>query len=160
MGTTKITSDSTDERDHDRQVAATDVGQPPDQIAVVGNATRDPVLSYGKSNGTPVCKLGLAVDAPVAPGDWAAGKQTDFYEVVCFRSLAENIAASITKGVRLDVIGRLELDEWVDNDGKQRETKRIVADAVGADLRWATVTVNRQRTTYAPAIRVNDVEPF
>jgi single-stranded DNA-binding protein len=53
------------------------------------------------------------------------------------------MAASVGKGDRVVVRGRPELDHWKDDQGKERVTKRIVANAIGAEMRWVTVDVTK-----------------
>ena len=117
--------------------------RPPGEVGKVGNLTRDPELGYGAESGTAVCRFGLAVSTPVTPGDWSGPRSTVFYEITAFGTLAEHAAQSLTKGARIVVIGRPELDEWTANDGSARTTKRILANAIGPDLRWANVDVHR-----------------
>lgn len=124
-------------------VEPNEVTKLPDEITRLGNLTREPELRFGKEKGTPFCRFGLAVETPVTPGDWSGERRTTFYEVSCFGTLAEHVAESVNKGSRVIVKGRPELDHWEDGEGKQRTTKRIVADAIGTDLRWATVIVTK-----------------
>ena len=57
--------------------------------------------------------------------------------------LAENVALSLTKGMRVIVTGRLEQRSWETEDGERRYKVEIVADEVGPALRFATVDVHR-----------------
>ena len=63
--------------------------------------------------------------------------------VVAWDQLAENIAASLTKGARVLVSGRLDVREYESRDGGKRTAVEIVADEIGPTLRWATVTIER-----------------
>ena len=112
------------------------------EVHKVGNLTRQPELRY-LPNGTAVVSTGLAVDRPKVPGNWAGERETMFYELTIFRDLAENAPASLTKGTRVLLVGNAELEHWTDNEGQARTTKRIIVNAIGPDVRWATVTVNR-----------------
>jgi len=83
---------------------------------------------------------------------------------VSFGSLAEHVAEVVRKGDRACVVGKAELDRWTGRDGTERVTEKIVADGVGPDLRWSTVTVERsERKTSerpAPTALDGDGEPF
>jgi single-strand DNA-binding protein len=68
---------------------------------------------------------------------------TSFFDVVTWRELAENAALSLTKGMRVVVTGRLEQRSWETEDGDRRSKVEIVADEVGASLRFATVDVDK-----------------
>ena len=108
----------------------------------VGNLTKDPDLRVGKT-GTLYTSFGLAVNTPKVAGQWKGQQRTDFYDVVCFGTLAQHAAASLSKGVRVVVCGRSEVEHYTADDGTQRERKRIVAEALGPDLRWATATIHK-----------------
>lgn len=110
------------------------------RTAKTGNLTRDPELRFSQS-GTAYAKFGLAVETPIKPGDWSGERKVTFYDVTCFDSMAENVAKSLTKGVRVVVIGRAEIERWIDKEGQPRESKVILADSCGPDLRWATCEV-------------------
>lgn len=113
-------------------------------VTKVGNLTRDPELRFSQA-GTAWCKFGLAV-TPYTPK--TKKRDTDnpqFYDVRCFRGLAEHVAESLGKGDRVIVQGDPENTEWTDQEGKKRVTKVILANAVGAELRFATVQVDKAR---------------
>jgi single stranded DNA-binding protein len=130
----------------------------PREVTRVGNLTRDPELRFGQQKGTPFCRFGLAVETPVTPGDWAGERRTEFYEVSCFNTLAEHVA-ELTKGARVIVKGRPELDHWQDSEGKDRVTKRLVADAVGAELRFTSVEIIRAKRAKSSASQTSYKTP-
>jgi single-strand DNA-binding protein len=110
---------------------------------VVGNLTRDPEIRYTR-DGQATTTLGVAVNRRWqnrATNEWE--EATSFFDVVTWRDLAENIALSLTKGMRVVVSGRLEQRSWETEDGDGRFKVEIVADEVGASLRFATVDVQR-----------------
>ena len=111
-------------------------------ITVVGNLTRDPELRYTQS-GKATVTVGIAVNRRYqVNGEWQ--EQTSYMNVVAWDQLAENIAASLTKGTRILVTGRLDIREYEAREGGKRTAVDIVADEIGPTLRWATVTVERQ----------------
>jgi len=125
-----------------------------------GNLTRDPELRFGAS-GKAYARTAVAVETPKTPGDWAGEREVTFYEVVCFGTLAENVAQSLTKGMRVVVAGRAELEHWTDGNGEKRTAKHIIADGFGPDLRWVTCEVIRpERTSPATAREAYDEAPF
>ena len=136
--------------------------EPKGRVTRVGNVTRDPELRFGAS-GTPYAKFGLAVERPKVAGDWAGERTVEFYEVTAFKSLAENIAQSLRKGDRALVEGDASLETYVGKDGAEHEQKSILANAVGAELRFVTVEIHkpeRKATTRAAAPVEDDEEPF
>jgi single-strand DNA-binding protein len=112
-------------------------------VTIVGNVTRDPEVRYtsgGQANAT----FGVAVNRRWMnrqTNDWE--ERTSFFNVVCWREMAENVAESIGKGSRVVVTGRLEQRSWETDNGDKRSVVEIVADEVGPSLRWATAQVNR-----------------
>lgn len=126
---------------------------PDNTITVVGNVTRDPELRFTAS-GQAVATIGLAVNRrwqDKASGDWK--EETSFFDAVCWRELAENVAESVKKGTRVVVTGRLEQRTW-EKDGVKHNAVEIQADEVAPSLRWATANVmktERQSGQTAPA---------
>ncbi len=72
---------------------------------------------------------------------WVDG-ETTFLTVTCFRGLADNVAASLDKGQRVIVNGRLRVKPWT-RDGKTGTNVEIDAWSVGHDLSFGTATFNR-----------------
>ncbi len=112
-------------------------------ITIVGNVTRDPELRY-LTSGTALAQLGVAVNRRYQQnGEWQ--EETSFFDVVCWRDLADNVSESISKGDRIIVTGRLEQRSWETQDGDKRSKVEIVADEVGPSLRWATARIEKIR---------------
>jgi single-strand DNA-binding protein len=128
----------------------------PEPIGRVGNLTRDPECQIS-TTGTPYTRFGLAVNRPVTPGDWSGPKDTVFYGVTCFGSLAKNVAETMKKGSRAIVVGRGALETWTTDSGEKRTTKRILADGVGTDLRFATATIKRTDPATSKREHVEDL---
>ncbi|MCU1556324.1 MAG: single-stranded DNA-binding protein [Microbacteriaceae bacterium] len=72
---------------------------------------------------------------------WVDG-ETNWYTITGFRQLAINITASIKKGERVVVTGRLRIRDWTAGE-KAGTTIEVDADAVGHDLSWGTSTFVR-----------------
>ncbi|GAA1050190.1 single-stranded DNA-binding protein [Arthrobacter russicus] len=68
---------------------------------------------------------------------------TNWYSVSMFRALAQNASASISKGERVIVTGKLKLRQWRKDDGRRGIAPEIDADAVGHDLVWGTAKFRR-----------------
>src|ERR1022692_4569659 len=111
--------------------------------ALTGNLTRDPEIRYTR-DGHATTAFGLAVNRrwqDRESREWE--ESTSFFDVVCWRELAENAALSLTKGMRVVVTGRLEQRTWETEEGERRSKGEGAADALGASLRFATVEVHR-----------------
>ena len=111
-------------------------------VTVVGNVTRDPELRFTPS-GAAVATFGLAWNRRSTNARGETEEQVSFFDVTCWRQLAENVAESLTKGSRVVVYGRLEQRSWETNDGEKRSKVEIIADDVAPSLRWATASITR-----------------
>jgi single-strand DNA-binding protein len=66
--------------------------------------------------------------------------------VTVWRQLAEHVAGSLAKGTRVVVVGDLRQSTWTDKDTNQpRSGWDVQAEAVGAELTFATATVTRAK---------------
>jgi single-strand DNA-binding protein len=112
-------------------------------VTMVGNITRDPELRFTPS-GAANATFGLAVNRRWQnrqTNEWE--EAVSFFNVVCWRDLADNAAESLSKGMRVIVTGRLEQRSWETDQGEKRSVVEIVADELGPSLRWATAKVER-----------------
>ena len=110
-------------------------------VTLIGNLTRDPELRY-TTGGRGVASFGLACNRRYqVNGEWQ--EQVSFFNVVAWGTLGENVAASLTKGTRVIVTGRLEQRSWETQEGEKRSVVEVVADEVGPGLRWAQAQVER-----------------
>ena len=110
-------------------------------VTVVGNLTRDPELRYTAS-GRGVASFGLAVNRRyMQNGEWQ--EVTSFFNITAWGDLGENLAASVEKGARIIVTGRLEQRSYETKDGEKKSIVEIVADEAGPSLRWAQAQVER-----------------
>jgi hypothetical protein len=73
-------------------------------------------------------------------------QEASFFTVVVWRDQAEHAAESLAKGSRVVVVGRLQQRSWTAEDGSARSTVEVVADELGASLRWATATTRTTRS--------------
>ncbi len=138
-------------------------------VTIIGNVTRDPELRYIPS-GVAVTSFGLAWNLKKQNGE----EEAMFFNVTCWRSLAENVAESITKGARVIVTGRLDHRSYETQDGDKRNAVEIQAEEIGPSLQWATANVEKNArgdgggssassggaATAAPAADHPDEEPF
>ena len=97
------------------------------RIILMGRLTRDPELRRTGS-GTPVTSFSLAVDRDFK--SQSGEKETDFIDIVAWRSTAEFVSKYFTKGRMAVVEGRLQIRDWTDRDGGKRRSAEVVADNV------------------------------
>ena len=113
------------------------------RVVLVGNLTRDPEIRY-TTGGAAKASFGVAVSRRWQnrqSNEWE--EQTSFFNVVCWREMAENVSESLGKGSRVVVTGRLEQRSYDDRDGNRRNVVEIIADEVGPSLRFATAQITK-----------------
>ena len=104
------------------------------EVTVVGNVVTD-VRHVVTNRGIPVASFRLASTSrrfDRESGRWVDGDVT-FFTINCWRQLADNVGASLTKGQPVVVIGRLRTRDWERGD-KRGTSVEIDALAVGHDL--------------------------
>jgi single-strand DNA-binding protein len=114
-------------------------------ITIIGNITRDPELRFTPT-GQATTNFGVAVNRRWQnrqTQEWE--EQVSFFDVVCWQSLADNVADSLNKGARVIVTGRLDQRSWETQEGEKRSKVEIVADEVGPSLRWASAKVEKNQ---------------
>jgi len=110
-------------------------------VTLVGNLTKDPDLRY-TTGGRGVASFGLAVNRRYqSNGEWQ--EQTSFFNIVAWGDLGENFAASLVKGSRAIITGRLEQRSYETKEGEKRNVTEVIADDGGPSLRWAQAQVER-----------------
>jgi single-strand DNA-binding protein len=72
---------------------------------------------------------------------WVEG-ETNWFTITSFRQLAINSAASISKGDRILVAGRLKVRDW-DNGERSGTSVEVDAESLGHDLVWGTAEFSR-----------------
>src|SRR5947207_9835556 len=120
-------------------------------ITVIGNLTADPELRFTPA-GVALGKFTLASTPRVL--DHKTGQYRDgdplFLTCTAWRDLAEHVAESLSKGMRVVVVGRLRLSRWEDKEtGEKRSAYGLDVDEVGPSLRWATAKVHKMTRTRA-----------
>ena len=107
-------------------------------VVLVGNVTRDPELRFTQGGAT-VCSFGLAWNQRSQQGE----DKAHFFDISCWRDLAENVAESVNRGMRVVVYGRLDYRTWDGQNGEKRSAVQIVADEVSPSIKWATAQVSK-----------------
>lgn len=97
------------------------------RATLIGNLTKDPDMRQTQSS-VPVCTFTLAVQRRYT--DQSGAKQADFFNVVCWRGLADNCAKYLTKGSKAGVHGSLQNRSYEDKQGHKRTVTELIADEV------------------------------
>mgnify|MGYP003336334121 FL=1 len=109
------------------------------QITLVGNLTNDPELRFTPS-GAAVAKFTVASTPRYMDrqtNEWKDG-DTLFLNCQIWRQAAENVAESLTRGMRVIVSGRLKQRSYETKEGEKRTVFEVEVDEVGPSLRNAT----------------------
>src|SRR6185312_7581165 len=122
-----------------RQMAAGDT-----QITIAGNLVDDPELRFTPS-GQPVAKFRVASTPRFKDNQTGEWKDGDSLFLTCnvWRQAAENVAESLTRGMRVIVSGRLRQRSYETKEGEKRTVYEVEVDDVGPSLRNASAKVNR-----------------
>jgi single-strand DNA-binding protein len=113
-------------------------------ITVVGNLVADPELRFTRA-GQPVATFRVASTPRVrdaASGEWKDGDSL-FLTCNVWRQMAENVAESLQRGMRVVVSGRLRQRNYETNEGEKRTVYEVEVDDVGPSLKNASAKVNR-----------------
>ena len=121
-------------------------------LTVIGNLTNDPELRFTPS-GSPVANFTIASTPRTFDrnsNEWKDG-ETLFLRASVWREAAENVAESLTKGMRVIVSGRLKSRSYETKEGEKRTVIELEVDEIGPSLRYANAKVNRTQRNAEPA---------
>ncbi len=113
-------------------------------ITVVGNLTADPELRF-TPNGHAVANFTIASSTRVLDkqsGEWRDG-DTTYIRGSVWRQYAENVAESLSRGMRVIATGRLKVRQYETREGGKGTSVEMDVDDIGPVLRFATAKVNR-----------------
>jgi single-strand DNA-binding protein len=113
-------------------------------ITVVGNLTDDPELRFTPS-GAAVASFTVASTPRTFDKNSNEWKDGDALFLRCsiWRQAAENVAESLTKGMRVVVQGRLRQRSYETREGEKRTVYELDLEEVGPSLKYATAKVTR-----------------
>ncbi|SDP61058.1 single-strand DNA-binding protein [Actinopolyspora xinjiangensis] len=137
---------------------------------VIGNTTSDPELRF-TPNGAAVANFTVASTPRYydkQAGEYKDG-ETLFLRCNIWRQAAENVAETLTRGMRVVVQGRLRQRSFETKEGEKRTVVEMEVDEVGPSLRYATARVTKATSGgggsgdawgSAPAPAQDDSPPF
>jgi len=99
------------------------------KIMVIGNVGTDPEMRY-TPNGSPVTSFRIATSRSFNAQDGERRQETEWFTVVAWSSLAEQVNQYLSKGQRTYVEGRLHSHTYQGNDGQTRFNNEIIANRV------------------------------
>lgn len=113
-------------------------------ITVIGNLTGDPELRFTPS-GSAVANFTIASTPRTfdrQTNEWKDG-ETLFLRASVWREAAENVAETLTKGMRVIAQGRLKSRSFETKEGEKRTVMELEVDEVGPSLKYASAKVTR-----------------
>lgn len=98
------------------------------KVILIGRLTKDVELRYTQTNNTAVASFSLAVNRKfVKTGE---ERQADFFNIIAWNKLAENISKYLFKGNQVAISGRLETRSWDDQNGQKHYVTEVIAEEV------------------------------
>ena len=97
------------------------------KIMLIGNLGRDPELQV-TSDGTPVTKFSLAVNRTTRSSTGEQVKETEWFNIVAWRQLAEICEKYLHKGSKVYIEGRITQRKYTDKEGIQRTAVDVIAN--------------------------------
>ena len=121
---------------------------------LIGNLTKDPELTT-TSNGVAVCRFAIAVSRRFSNAD--GERETDFLNIVVWRSLAENCHKFLKKGSKVGVVGNIQSRSYDATDG----TKRYVTEIIAEEVEFlSTRTQDEQARPQSSSEEVSKLQPI
>ena len=130
-------------------------------ITIIGNLTDDVSLRFSPA-GAAVANFTVASTPRTfnkASNEWEDGN-TLFLPCSIWRQAAENVAESLTKGMRVIVQGRLKSRSYETREGEKRTVFEIDVEEVGPSLTWATARVTRSGQQQTKPRQQRAVDPW
>ena len=97
------------------------------KVILIGNLTKDPEISTTQ-NGVSVCRFTVAVSRKFTNAE--GERETDFINVIVWRTLADNCHMFLKKGSKAAIVGSIQTRSYDGTDGTKRYITEVVADEV------------------------------
>ena len=98
------------------------------KVILIGRLTKDVELRYTQTNNTAVASFSLAVNRKFVKN--GEERQADFFNVIAWNKLAENISKYLFKGNQVAISGRLETRSWDDQNGQKHYVTEVIAEEI------------------------------
>ena len=123
---------------------------------LVGNLVRDPELKF-TNNGKSYANFSVAVSKKKGDEEY-----TSYFDCTLWNNasgIAENVTNSLKKGDRVILFGSLTQDRF-EKDGQKRSAVSLNVEAIGAELRFASVTISKTERKQASETPTLATDPF
>jgi len=112
-------------------------------ITVVGNVGAEPRMRVvGDGQVVTDFRIASTPRRRDKDGTWTS-QETIWFGVSCWRTTAEHVAASLSKGDKVTVSGRLLAHTWTTDSGETRSGLEIKAEHIGFDLSRGRASLER-----------------
>lgn len=123
------------------------------KVFLIGNLTKNPVLSH-TTNDIPYCRMTIAVNRNYTNQD--GERETDFFNIIAWRGLAETCDKYLSKGKKISVIGSLQTRQY-EHNGEKRWLTEIIAE----EIEFLSPIEDKQKSKqYYPLIENDPDLPF
>jgi single-strand DNA-binding protein len=97
------------------------------KIILIGNLGRDPEMNYTPS-GVALTKFSLAVNRTTKSSTGEREKETEWFNIIVWRQLAETCNTYLHKGDKVCIEGRLTQRKYTDKNGAERVSIEVIAN--------------------------------
>ena len=98
------------------------------KVILVGNLGKDPELKYLEGN---IARANFSIATSEYHKDKSGNKveQTEWHNIVVWRSMAESAEKLLKKGTQIYLEGKLQTRQWIDKDGNKKNITEIVGES-------------------------------
>ncbi len=98
------------------------------KVILVGNLGKDPELKYLEGN---IARANFSIATSEFHKDKSGNKieQTEWHNIVLWRSMAESAEKLLKKGTQIYLEGKLQTRQWIDKDGHKRNITEVVGES-------------------------------
>src|SRR5207245_430375 len=97
------------------------------KIMLIGNLGKDPEMNYTQ-DGIAVTKFSLAVNRYTKNSAGERQEETEWFNIVAWRQLAETCNTYLHKGSKVYIEGRLTQRKYIDKTGVERSIVEVIAN--------------------------------
>ena len=122
------------------------------KIMLIGNLGKDPELNV-TNDGTPVTKFSIAVIRSYKTASGDKREETEWFNIVAWRQLAEICERYLHKGAKVYIEGRLQQRKYTDKNGIERTSVEVVAndmEMLDSKQQPDDLTITRATETFLP----------
>lgn len=130
------------------------------EVVLMGRLTRDPEVKKTPSD-VSVCSFSIACERDIVSKQ-TNERETDYFDIVAWRSTADFVGKYFAKGRMIIVKGRLQKRYYDDKAGNKRNVVEVVADTVyfgESKKSTESSTATASESAPKPATAVPDFDP-